>query len=95
MATARKAAAKPVTKATAKATHKIQLSGVGAKPTPQKKTKATFKMIEDLGKVGNYQLRYGSWNGGEPKYDLRSKYKGITLTGEELIALADLVDTLR
>lgn len=87
----RKAAAKPATKAT----HKIQLSGVEAKPTPQKKSKATFKMIEYLGKVGKYELKYGSWNGGEPKYDLRSNYKGITLTGEELIALADLVNTLR
>lgn len=92
---ARKAAAKPVTKATAKETHKIQLSGVEAKTTPQKKSKATFKMIEYLGKIGKYELKYGSWNGGEPKYDLRSNYKGITLTGEELIALADLVDTLR
>ena len=81
---------------TAKATPTLHLSGVQAeKPNAKKKSTATFKMIEDLGKVGNYQLRYGSWNGGEPKYDLRSNYKGITLTGEELIALADLVNSLR
>lgn len=46
----------------------------------------------------NTELNRVSWNGNEPKYDLRSwspdhskMGKGITLSEEELIALADLL----
>lgn len=41
------------------------------------------------------KLNYMSWNGGEPKYDLRKwssdnrPYKGITLTEEELSKVVD------
>lgn len=44
------------------------------------------------------ELNRVSWNGAEPKYDLRSwspdhtrAGKGLTLTEQELIALADLL----
>ena len=46
------------------------------------------------------ELRFMSWNGNEPKYDLRTWKededgekcgKGIGLTGEELIALKDMI----
>lgn len=50
------------------------------------------------------ELRYVSWNGKAPKYDIRPWYvkdgeekcqKGITLSGEELIALGDLIARLK
>ena len=49
----------------------------------------------------NLELRYIAWNGGEPKYDIRTWKtkddgteicgKGITLTGEELESLGELI----
>ena len=52
----------------------------------------------------NLELRYVSWNGNEPKYDIRPWKvndageeicgKGITLSGEELEALAELIANL-
>lgn len=71
----------------------------------------TIKMeiLEDCGTLSTrkggweLKLRYISWNGGEPKYDLRPWKvneqgeevcnKGITLTGEELEALVALVNS--
>ena len=47
----------------------------------------------------NFELNRVSWYGNEPKYDVRSwsadhtkMGKGITLTEDELIALADLLN---
>lgn len=46
------------------------------------------------------ELRYVAWNGAEPKYDIRPWYikdgeekagKGVTLTGEELEALGQII----
>lgn len=66
-----------------------------------------YEVIEECGLVakrsGDYELklRYVSWNGKEPKYDLRPWKvndegeeicgKGITLSGEELEALWNLI----
>lgn len=71
-------------------------------------SKPEFEVIEEmfeLGKRGNGTVRldYGSWNGNEPKYELRvwkekdgimQATKGIGLTGEELIALKNALDEM-
>ena len=60
-------------------------------------------VIADRGKGTVIRLDYASWNGNEPKYELRiwkekdgvsSATKGIGLTGEELIALRDLLNEM-
>lgn len=71
-----------------------------------KATEPTYEVIEECGVLSTnsrgweLKLRYMSWNGNEPKYDLRSWKedengekcsKGITLTGEELEALLDIL----
>lgn len=70
------------------------------------KTEPTYEVLEECGilstnsKGWELKLRYISWNGNEPKYDIRSwkedvngeKYsKGITLTGEELESLLEIL----
>lgn len=50
------------------------------------------------------ELRYVAWNGNPPKYDIRPWYKdengeekcakGITITGEELISLGEIIKKL-
>lgn len=76
-----------------------------------KKTKVNdeikMEVVEKVGVImernGGYslELRYVSWNGGEPKYDIRPWKtkedgtevcgKGITLTGEELESLGEII----
>ena len=66
----------------------------------------TYEVLEECGTLSTnsrgweMKLRYVSWNGNEPKYDLRSWKedetgekcsKGITLTGEELEALLGIL----
>ena len=61
-------------------------------------------VIADRGKGGVVRLDYGTWNdGSEPKYELRiwkekngemKAAKGIGLTGEELLALRDLLNEM-
>ena len=64
-----------------------------------------FEIINQIGTIStstsgwNVELNRVSWNGNEPKYDLRSwssdhtkMGRGITLSEEELIALAALLD---
>jgi len=61
-------------------------------------------VIADRGKAGIVRLDYGTWNdGSEPKYEIRiwkekdgemKATKGIGLTGEELIALRDLLNEM-
>ena len=61
-------------------------------------------VIADRGKGGIVRLDYGTWNSGsEPKYEIRiwkekdgvsKATKGIGLTGEELIALRDLLNEM-
>ena len=66
-----------------------------------------MEIIEKCGVIStnssgwNTELRYIAWNGNEPKYDIRSWKenedgtekcgKGITLTGEELEALGNII----
>ena len=70
-------------------------------------TKINVEIINELGdlSVGSNgwrtQLTYTSWNGREPKFDLRSwdadhmsMTKGLTLTKEELVNLRDILDKL-
>ena len=65
------------------------------KKTGNKENKFECKILEDYGTLSSndkgYELKftYTSWNGNDPKYDLRSwkdgrGFKGITLTGEEV-----------
>lgn len=67
-------------------------------------TELKFEIINQIGIIstssGGWQLELNrvSWNGKEPKYDLRSwapdhekMGKGITLTEEDVIALAKLL----
>lgn len=64
-----------------------------------------FEIINQIGVIStsasgwNVELNRVSWNGNEPKYDVRSwspdhtkMGKGITLTEEELVALSELLD---
>lgn len=78
------------------------------KSTTKAKTKEnpTYEVLEECGTLSSnsrgweLKLRYISWNGNEPKYDLRSWKedengercgKGMTLTGEELEALLNIL----
>lgn len=74
--------------------------------SPAKSTEPTYEIIHEVGVLSTNsrgwekKLCYVSWNGEDPKYDLRSwcetedgikMSKGITLTGEELEALYYLI----
>ena len=65
-----------------------------------------YEVLEKCGVIStnssgwNTELRYIAWNGNDPKYDIRSWKetedgekcgKGITLTGEELEALGNII----
>ena len=69
-------------------------------------TEPIYKVLEECGTLStnakgwSLKLRYISWNGKDPKYDLRSWVKdengekcgkGITMTGEELEALLNIL----
>ena len=69
------------------------------------KTEISFEIIETLGvlststKGWTKELNLISWNGREPKYDLREwspehdkMGKGVTLSKEELDALKDILE---
>ena len=69
-----------------------------------------YEVLENCGVIaersGDYklELRYVSWNGKEPRYDIRPWKvndegeeicgKGITLTGEELESLGEIIAKL-
>ena len=69
-----------------------------------------YEVIEKCGVISegnggyNMELRYISWNGKEPKYDIRTwkikengeeiMGKGITLTGEQLEKLGEIINEL-
>ena len=72
-------------------------------------TEPTYEVLEECGTVSTnsrgwaLKLRFISWNGNEPKYDLRSWKedengekcsKGITLTGEEMESLLAIMQTM-
>lgn len=78
------------------------------KSAETKSQEITYKVIEDygsLGKRGNYDLRLRliSWNGNEPKYDIRPwkddpergeiMGKGVTLSGDELKKLGEILNS--
>ena len=63
-----------------------------------------FEIINHIGVISNgssgwqLELNRVSWNGGEPKYDIRSwspdhtkMGKGVTLTEEDIISLSGLL----
>ena len=70
----------------------------------------TYEVIEKCGVIAqrkggeNLELRYISWNNREPKYDIRAWKidddgnetcgKGLTLTGEELEKLGNLIQKM-
>ena len=67
--------------------------------------KLKFEIIKHIGTIStassgwSIELNRVSWNGNEPKYDLRSwspnhtkMGKGITLTDNDIIALSELLD---
>ena len=68
------------------------------------KDNITFKITRTIGAVSTgengytKELNLVSWNGAEPKYDLRTWHplrekcgKGLTMNKEELIALYELI----
>ena len=77
------------------------------KKSVSKNTEISYKVLEECGTVaarkGDYslKLRYISWNDRDPVYDLRPWKvddtgteicgKGITLSGEELESLGNLI----
>ena len=70
-------------------------------------TKITFTIEEELGDLSvasngwKKQLTYTSWNGRNPKFDLRSwsddhnaMTKGLTLTKEEMVKLKEILNII-
>lgn len=70
-------------------------------------TKITFTIEEELGDLSvasngwKKQLTYTSWNGRNPKFDLRSwsddhnaMTKGLTLTKEEMVKLKEILNAI-
>ena len=70
-------------------------------------TKITFTIEEELGDLSvasngwKKQLTYTSWNGRNPKFDLRSwsddhnaMTKGLTFTKEEMVKLKEILNTI-
>ena len=75
----------------------------GTVTTEKKKETSNITMVEEIGAIGDRGIRldYFSWKKGSgvPKYEIRqwsdgAPYKGIGLTGEELIALGNLINQL-
>ena len=79
---------------------------IKSKGNTKTNTEPTYEVLENFGTVGkrngnwNLELRFISWNGKEPKYDLRPWKetdegemcsKGITLSGEEMENLLDIL----
>ena len=73
--------------------------------TKKNAAEITMEIKKEFGKVGDkLRLNMISWNGGEPKYDLRNwwtdkegnlKYgKGITLTAQELVELKCVIEAM-
>jgi len=71
----------------------------------KEKKEFVYEIINELGEISSgtkgwkKEFNRVSWNGGEPKYDIRDwdeKHekmgKGVTLTKEELVKLKELID---
>lgn len=77
--------------------------GISVGSMVKEETNVTYEIINEIGVVsddGKWRLELNpiSWNGREPKYDLRKwspnhekMGKGVTLTEEELIALSEIL----
>ena len=77
--------------------------GISEGSMVKEETNVTYEIINEIGVVsddGKWRLELNriSWNGREPKYDLRKwspnhekMGKGVTLTEEELIALSEIL----
>ena len=77
--------------------------GISVGSMVKEETNVTYEIINEIGVVsddGKWRLELNriSWNGLEPKYDLRKwspnhekMGKGVTLTEEELIALSEIL----
>lgn len=79
------------------------------KNNQSKVNEISYEILEECGVIserkGGYvlKLRYMSWNGNDPKYDLRpwkqnedgseTASKGISLTGEELEELTNILNS--
>lgn len=76
------------------------------KSVKETNSEPSYEVLEKLGTLSvnkqgwSTELRYISWNGREPKYDIRpwledddgeKMRKGITLTGEELEKLCQIL----
>ena len=70
-------------------------------------TKITFTIEEELGDLSvasngwKKQLTYTSWNGRDPRFDLRSwsddhnaMTEGLTLTKEEMVKLKEILNAI-
>ena len=79
------------------------------KPATKATESPTYEVIEECGVLSTnsrgweLKLRFMSWNGNEPKYDIRSWKedengekcsKGITLTGDELENLLNILKNM-
>ena len=88
---------------------KAKTQGFTIKASSDSKAKSdapTYEVLEEIGTLGKrgaweVKVRYMSWNGKEPKYDIRTWKededgekcgKGIGLSGEELLVLRDLLN---
>lgn len=77
--------------------------GISVGSMAKEETNVTYEIINEIGVVSDdgkwrLELNHISWNGREPKYDLRKwspnhekMGKGVTLTEEELIALSEIL----
>lgn len=83
------------------------MAGKIIRNTQTKEKEITFEVIDECGVIAErkngdvIRLDYASWNGNEPKYEIRiwktkdgvsSAGKGIGLSGDELIALRDALN---
>ena len=78
---------------------------VNLKKNNAKNNEVTMEIKKEFGNVGEkLRLNLVSWNGADPKYDLRNWYedksgnlkygKGITLTAQELAGLKELINKI-
>lgn len=85
---------------------KVKIITTGASAEKKGLTFNVKQELFEIGKRGDKQairLDYASWGDGDPKYELRlwkekdgvmQATKGIGLTGEELIALRNALNTM-
>lgn len=70
----------------------------------KKNDEVTYEIKKKIGTVGKKQINLVSWNGADPKYDIREWWtgkdgtlkcgKGLTFTAEEIAELKEIVNNL-